>query len=263
MMLGAFKAQVQQWSLHSIHLQPRFVSFGAELFARVGAFTLLQVLLTVYKSRNVSFTKNCYNCIKEKDIKVSWGDISKNSCYRGSVFNVCRAYIGDDEEKVAVKWVRPRHACGKDHGEKLIKESKESAKLVLDFMNHIGTKGWKVKVLIPKKGRGYFFHDVRSRSVIVEPYLKSFEPFYESSDDLKHLRGTTYGTVLQALIHFSIRHSKRESMISNLQGSVDYKKKTIYLSAPVIKKDFNSFSGKGSISAFLRNHDCSRMCRKH
>eukprot|EP00737_Agarophyton_chilense_P000094 gb/GEZJ01000112.1/.p1 GENE.gb/GEZJ01000112.1/~~gb/GEZJ01000112.1/.p1 ORF type:complete len:315 (+),score=22.90 gb/GEZJ01000112.1/:288-1232(+) len=201
--------------------------------------------------------------VQEEDIRIDREDISKWSCHKGRVFNVCRAYVGEDDERVAVKWVRASHDCDRNHYMEAIEQAKESAKIVRAFMGDTDTHGWKVKVLIPKKAKGWHIHEGHHHtSIIVEPYLNHFEIFYKKSEDIHCWRGHVCFKVLEALIHYSIRQSKRKKMISNLKGFVDTYKKIIYVSGPRVQDHKVFEGGRGCISAFLREHHCSDMCRK-
>eukprot|EP00178_Gracilaria_changii_P014240 TRINITY_DN40298_c0_g1_i1.p1 TRINITY_DN40298_c0_g1~~TRINITY_DN40298_c0_g1_i1.p1 ORF type:complete len:298 (+),score=15.13 TRINITY_DN40298_c0_g1_i1:1487-2380(+) len=200
--------------------------------------------------------------VVEEDIHIHRDDISLSSCRHGRVFNVCRAYIGEEDERVAVKWVRTGHKCEKDHYWEAIENAKEIAKIVRVFMSVRYTQGWNVKVLIPKKAKGWHRHRGHHTTVIVEPYLNHFESFYTESEDINLWQRQMWFKVLEALIHFSIGHSKRKSMISNIKGFVDRCEKIIYLSGPCLL-DHKAFEDKsGVISSFMGKHKCSAMCRR-
>ncbi|CAN8069475.1 unnamed protein product [Agarophyton chilense] len=192
----------------------------------------------------------------------------KRICERGTVFNVGKAKAeGKRNSFVALKWVRSAHsrkACKRDHYSGTIREAKDCAKVVESFMKNVDTKGWRVKVLIPKKMARTCQRYGSGHTVIVEPFLDDFYSFYKNSNDLRHMDSHTCDKILQALLHFSINSSGQKRMMTNLEGFVDEKKKTIFLSGPVMRNrgDRSSHGKEEDISAFLRKHKCSSMCRK-
>lgn len=179
----------------------------------------------------------------------------------GRFLNVARATVRDATQTPAVlKWLREDHRCHRDHMELAEREARLCADVVTAFQNASDTHGWKVRVLVPlqlTRETGAAF------DALAERFLPGFCNFYRSADDLRHLYGSKAHEVLKALLHFSIEESNGRSMITNLQGCIDERSSTIFLSGPVIRKrgDLSSHYKQADVSAFLERHRCSDICR--
>ncbi|PXF49561.1 hypothetical protein BWQ96_00631 [Gracilariopsis chorda] len=184
--------------------------------------------------------------------------------HHGSSMNMVKAYIGYHEDKVAIKWYRGSFDRGEEYCKKVVREAKESARVVRAFMNEVDTRGWTVRVAIPRITEVYSEGHDAERTVLVEPYLSHFESFYETADDIAYGSNRAYHRVIHALLHFSIWHTRGRGILADLKGSVDREMKEIILSAPSVihhAEREHRHSGTG-IFSFLSEHVCSRMCKE-
>lgn len=184
--------------------------------------------------------------------------------HHGSSMNMTKAYIGYHEDKVAIKWYRGSVDRSEEFSRKIVRGAKESARIVAAFMNEVDTRGWRVRVAIPRTTEVYCDRVDAERTVLVEPYLSHFESFYETADDIAYGGNHAYHRVIEALLHFSIWHTRGRGILADLKGSVDREMKEIILSGPYVIHNalrVHRRSGAGII-AFLSEHECSQMCKE-